>query len=106
MNKEQQIEILLMAKDRIKNGYDRFVCPAILNSYYIKHDTISDSARSIIPLLTRENAIAMCKKQKIKQPNKDTYIWWTSYNDNSNKHSLHRKERIAFVNWMIKELKK
>lgn len=106
VSKEEQIVILLMAKDRLNKGYDKFICPAILNSFYFLYRESSDSAKKIVPLLTRENAIALCKKQKIKQPQKDTYVWWTSYNENSNKHSLHRKERTAFINWMIKELKK
>ena len=101
MKAKKQIEILTKAKNNILNRSNPYVCVA--TSCEINEDRKSYRFAPInmgdyIPLLTFENAQVVCKKYKLKMPVVQLNdAWWKS---------TEVKSRLAFMNWMIKELQK
>lgn len=97
---EKQIKALEIGLNIVKTCRDPFVCVDVargaskVNGEYVVSNEISE----YIPLLTIENAEKVCKRYKLKLPVKRSSCggWWES--------GL-RKPRVAFINWMIKELK-
>lgn len=106
---KQQIEVVTKAKKLILRGEHDYVCVAIwsvlkasgFGILYPRYN--SSNAVKFIPLLTIENAALVCKKYKLKMPVLGpTQAWW----DCDYGYSNNKKSRMAFMNWMIKELNK
>lgn len=100
---QQQINVLEQAKSDLISGRTLYTCNAIkwtiVNKLKLE---VGDSSNCVkfIPLATPENALYVCKKYKLKQP-VSKYVrggWWLT-------DSRGLKSRVAFVNWMIKQLK-
>jgi hypothetical protein len=92
-----QIEVLKEALIASKNDIHPFVC--VDSSYGLDKFKIShrySDIPTLLPLLTFENAMLVCKRYKLKQPKMECESggWWET--------GL-RKPRIAFINWMIRE---
>jgi hypothetical protein len=97
---EKQLRVLEMGLRNIKNYHMPFVCVEVSCALREVLDTIIPSmdVQQYIPILTFENAQLVCRKYKLKMPNKENESggWWDS--------GL-LKPRLAFVNWMIAETK-
>ena len=91
---KDKIEILKKMKEKLKDeDYQmKFLCCMFDEITHCNFDHISQ----VFPMFKVENAIMVCEKQKLKKPN-DSYARW---------NSSEVKSRLAFVNWMIKELEK
>jgi len=98
---QKQIEILTKAKKNVAKGVNWFVCVSVMmqvNEYKNRNLFAPINMGDFIPLLTFKNAQMVCRKYKLKVPVlQDDNSWW--------KRS-EIKPRLAFFNWMIKELKK
>lgn len=98
--KEQQVIALRYAIEMIKYAKLPFICIEVSCGLYDDFEYVpACDVHEYVPLLTFENAQLVCRKYKLKMPIKgnDSGGWW---------NSGIKKPRLAFVNWMIKELKK
>jgi hypothetical protein len=96
---EEQINVLKSAKAELISGKTLYTCNAVKWNLIRKLKiNIEDSKECVdyIPLLTFNNALIVCRKYKLQLP-KRIYAWWDS-------DATGRKSRLAFVNWMIKQL--
>jgi len=98
---QQKIQALEECKELVKKGY--CVCDSLCEKY---RGIINDShifyrqLPKYFPILTHSNAIIACREKHVILPNKYTYdgmFYWERDNI---------KSRLAFVNWMIQQLKK
>lgn len=100
LTKKEQIACLISAKEYTERNYLRSngICLALRMPISQRVGKFIDyeKCNEYIPLFTFENAENFCRKSHYKMPNNYWY-WW----DRSNV-----KVRIAFINWMIRELKK
>jgi len=102
----EQITILMAAKQHVKNhteytktDYDLYVI-GVCEGISLHVGGASCYSSLVIPLLTKENARIACRAKKVKMPNNDYCslgYWWEQKNTIS---------RLAFINWMIEQLKK
>jgi len=100
---KEQIDCLLFAKEHAERHYlvncssSNGICLALRMAISRKIDKFIDYEKcyEYIPLFTFENAQKFCRKLHYKMPNENLY-WWDRDNI---------KIRVAFINWMISELK-
>lgn len=98
---QQKIQALEECKELVKKG--NCVCDSLCEKY---RSIVNDNhifyrqLTKYFPILTHSNAIIACREKHVILPNKYTYdgmFYWERDNI---------KSRLAFVNWMIQQLKK
>lgn len=100
LKKEQQIQALEECKELVRKG--TCVCDALSEKYRAIVNDGNIFFRQLpkfFPMLTHENAIIACREKHVVLPKpyiNSGMLYWER--DNS-------KSRIAFVNWMIQQIK-
>lgn len=97
---QQKLNIVNLAKKRIKNGNSFYLCTALSDAIHDELDiiVINKNVSKFIDLLSIPNATIACRERHVTLPKMNgDESWWYWYN---------KKSRLATLNWLIEQYTK